>query len=130
MVHNQVTSFESILHDLADQGGFQAVALVSADGLPLAWATAEKNRASRRPFEEDELAAMVSLVRDVIEMAQKRLGMGAVDEVSVVTDEHQRLVCRYFEAGSEALILVLVAPPRQTYRRLTSVAIRAIQRAW
>jgi predicted regulator of Ras-like GTPase activity (Roadblock/LC7/MglB family) len=129
MVDDQATTFDSILQELIAQGSIRAAVLVSADGLPLAAAT-PMNAARPKVFDPDELAAMVSLVRDVVETTQRRLAMSAVDEVSVVAEDRVRLVCRYFTVGSEAMILAVVAPPQQTYRRLTNQAIRAIRDAW
>jgi predicted regulator of Ras-like GTPase activity (Roadblock/LC7/MglB family) len=129
MAENWLAPFEAVVQELVGQGGFQAAVLVSADGLPLSYATCAQDWGAGADA-ADAVSAMLSLVKDVVDMAQTRLGMGAVDEVSVVTEDRKRLACRYFLAGSEAMILAVAASPQHAYRRLTNRAIRTIQRAW
>jgi predicted regulator of Ras-like GTPase activity (Roadblock/LC7/MglB family) len=111
-----------ILRQLNEEGHFQASVLVSAEGLPLSSVSS--------PFDADTMAAMVTLVSKTIERARENIGLGEIDEVSVVQADKIRLICRYFLAGDEELVLVVIAPPYQTYRRLTNRALKQIKRAW
>lgn len=116
------TSLAQILREMTDEGSFKASVLVSSEGLPLSWASS--------PFNTDTMAAMVALVKNSIRPAREKMGLDDVDEVSIVQRDKMRLVCRYFVVGDEELILAVVAPPHQTYRRLTNRAISRITRTW
>lgn len=111
-----------VLREMNDEGHFLASVLVSADGLPVS--------AISSPFDTQQIAAMVTLVRNTIEQARENIGLDEVDEVSVVQADKLRLICRYFVAGQEELVLAAIAPPHRTYRRLTNRAIRRIMLAW
>jgi predicted regulator of Ras-like GTPase activity (Roadblock/LC7/MglB family) len=111
-----------ILVQMNDEGHFKASVLVAAEGLPLSSVTS--------PFDSETIAAMVALVRNTIQQAREQIGLDEVDEVSVVQGDKMRLICRYFVVGEEELVLAVIAPPYQTYRRLTNRAIRDIKRLW
>jgi predicted regulator of Ras-like GTPase activity (Roadblock/LC7/MglB family) len=111
-----------ILRLMNEKGRFKASVLVSTEGLPLSSVSS--------PFDVETMAAMVTLVKSTIERARDNIGLDEIDEVSVVQADRMRLICRYFLAGDEELVLAVVAPPYQTYRRLTNRAIRQIKRAW
>ncbi len=113
---------QRILRRMNEEGRFKASVLVSAEGLPLSSVSS--------PFDVETMAAMVTLVRNTIERARENIGLDKVDEVSVVQADKIRLICRCFLAGEEELVLAVVAPPYQTYRRLTNRALREIQRVW
>ena len=112
---------DGILREMNEDGRFKASVLVSAEGLPISSAFS--------PFDAEMLAAMVTLVRSTVEQARENIGLDEVDEVSVVQADKMRLVCRYFFVGGEELILAVVAPPHQTYRRLTNRALSRIKKA-
>ncbi len=111
-----------ILRFMNEEGRFKAAVLVSAEGLPLSSVSS--------PFDVERMAAMVTLVRSTIERARASIGLDEIDEVSVVQADRMRLICRCFRAGEEELVLAVVAPPYQTYRRLTNRAIKWIRLAW
>ena len=111
-----------VLHGMNEEGHFKASVLVSMEGLPLS--------AASSPFDTEMLAAMVTLVRNTVEQARENIGLDEVDEVSVVQGDKMRLICRYFSVGEEDVILAVIAPPYQTYRRLTNQAIRRISLGW
>jgi predicted regulator of Ras-like GTPase activity (Roadblock/LC7/MglB family) len=115
-------TFARILHDMNEAGSFRASFLVDAQGLPVAAVTSS--------YDTDTASAMAALVRDVIEQVQTRIDLAGADEVTVRDNDKIRLVSRYFTVGGETLILVLVAPPNQSYRRLTNRAIKALRAAW
>ncbi len=113
---------ERILRLMNEEGHFKASVLVSAEGLPLSSVSS--------PFDAETMAAMVSLVRSTIERARQSIGLDEIDEVSVVQADRMRFICRCFRVEEEELVLAVVAPPYQTYRRLTNRAINRIRRAW
>ena len=115
-------TFTRILHDMNETGSFRASFLVDAQGLPVAAVTSS--------YDTDTASAMAALVRNVIEQAQTRIDLAEADEVTVRDNDKIRLVSRYFAVGGETLILVVVAPPYRSYRRLTNRAIKALRAAW
>ena len=117
-------SFQEILDVVNTEGEFALTALTGEDGLPIAAAPAMPT------FDVETVAAMVTLVKDFIEQTRTRLGMDTVDEVSMVISDRSRLVCRYFYAAGHWFILVVIAPPDRTYRRLTTRAIRDLRATW
>jgi hypothetical protein len=48
-------------------------------------------------------------------------------EVAVRGNDKMRLISRYFTIGDETLILVLVAPHNQPYRKLTNQVIKTLK---
>lgn len=116
--------FETILQDINAEGEFVASVLASEDGLPIAAAPTPS------PYDAETIAAMVALVKDFITQAQARIGLAEVDEVSIIVGDRSRLVCRYFTAGTQPFVLTVLAPPNQSYRRLTTRAVREIQATW
>ncbi len=115
-------SLNQLLTELNRQGGFSASVVATGDGLPIA---------SLAPgLDTDTVAAMVAFVRGVVERARGQMGFARVDEVSVVDDDRIRLVCRYFVIADEALILAVVLPANQRYRKLTNQAVKAIKQIW
>lgn len=118
------TPFEEILDEMNTQGHFAASVLTGDDGLPIAVAPASP------PYDAPTVAAMVTLVREFILQTQARLGLPDVDEVSIVISDRSRLVCRYFALDERPFVLAVILPPQQTYRRLTTLAISKIKKAW
>ncbi len=77
------------------------------------------------------MAAMTALLRAVTQRVRHELDMAYVNELSLVCDDRFRLVCRFFETDAgQPLILTLVVPPNQAYRRITNRAITAIKKNW
>ena len=111
-----------ILREMKELGHFKASLLVDMEGLTLSSISS--------PFDNETIAAMVALVKNSIRQAREQIGLDDVDEVSVVQGDKMRLVCRYFVAGGEELILAAIAPPHQTYRQLTNRAIRQVKVMW
>ena len=123
-IQSERSTFEDILTRMNVVGNFMSSVLASEDGLPVAAAPHPS------PYDADTIAAMVTLVKDFIQQTQTRIGLAEVDEVSIVISDRSRLVCRYFTLDQRHLVLAVIAPPQQTYRRLTSAAIREIEKAW
>lgn len=118
----QEVAFARILQDMNKAGNFRASFLVDAQGLPVAAVT--------YGYDADAASAMAVLLRQVIEQAQTRINLAEADEVTIRSSDKMRLVSRYFTLGNETLTLVVIAPPDQPYRRLTSQAIKALQTVW
>jgi hypothetical protein len=70
----------------------------------------------------------VALLRKVSSETREQLGMSALDEVTVRSQDRVRLVCRYLAVGEQGLILVALVPPDCYYRRATNRAIAQIRR--
>ncbi len=115
-------TFTSILKDMNDAGQFNASFLVDAQGLPVAAVTSG--------YDTDTASAMVSMVRNAVVQLQNGINLAEADEVTTRTNDKMRLISRYFKLGEEALILVVIAPPNRSYRKLTSQAIKAFQSTW
>ncbi|MBM3127746.1 MAG: hypothetical protein FJ009_03825 [Chloroflexi bacterium] len=118
------SEFGDILQRMNKDGFFVASVLASEDGLPIASAPTPST------YDADTIAAMVALVKDFIKQTQTRLGLADVDEVSIFVNDRSRLICRYFNAGTQPFVLTVLAPPNQSYRRVTTRAVHEIQAAW
>lgn len=116
--------YDTILAQLNRAGNFTTSVLVSEEGWPIAEASTSSAMDGRT------IAAMMALVRDFVQQTREQLGLGTVDEVSIVIDDRSRMVCRYFTNHNKPFVLVVMAQPGHTYRRLTTQAIREISVAW
>lgn len=116
------TVFEKVLHRMNEAGGFEASVLASGDGLPIANVPSD--------YDFHTIAAMVAVLASVAGETQSRVGLGQLDEVSVLADDRIRLVCRYFTTSEEEFVLGVVVPRNGYYRRATNNAIQEIRRAW
>ncbi|MFQ6001296.1 MAG: roadblock/LC7 domain-containing protein, partial [Anaerolineae bacterium] len=87
------TVFEEVLHRMNEAWGFEASVLASGDGLPIATVPSD--------YDFQTIAAMVAVLASVAGETQSRVGLGQLDEVSVLADDRIRLVCRYFTTGEE-----------------------------
>jgi predicted regulator of Ras-like GTPase activity (Roadblock/LC7/MglB family) len=114
--------FESILYTMNQQGNFEAAVLSVKDGLPLA--------SSPHHYEDEMAAAMVTLLNEAAKKISQALRLPQMDEISIVGDDRTRLVCRYFTVNGSELLLTILTPPDQAYRRVTNQTIQAIKRAW
>ncbi|MBU7033317.1 MAG: DUF2226 domain-containing protein [Theionarchaea archaeon] len=111
---------EAQLKRLNIEGEFLASLVADVQGLPVA--------AMDSDYNNEMIAALSALVRDVSYRAESQLGFKKMDEVSLVDDDKIRLVCRYFQVGENPYILSCLIPANQTYRRLTNTAIREISK--
>lgn len=111
---------EAQLRRLNEEGQFLASLVADVQGLPIAAVNSQYNT--------EMIAALSALVRDVSSRAENQLGFKKMDEVSLVDDDKVRLVCRYFAVGEQTYILSCVVPAYQTYRKLTSTALREVEK--
>ena len=116
----QPTSLKEILCEMNADGRFEVVILASQDGLLIATEPAD--------YDSEVTAATVALLRKVSSETREQLGMAALDEVTIRSNDRVRLVCRYLSVGEQGLILVALVPPDRYYRRATNHAIRQIRR--
>ena len=114
--------FEQTLHTMNSEGAFKASVLSIKDGLPLASSPAH--------YEDETAAAMVTLLNETAKRINHQLRLPQVDEISIVSDDRARLVCRYFTVDGHELLLMVLTPPAQSYRRLTNRAIKKIEQIW
>jgi predicted regulator of Ras-like GTPase activity (Roadblock/LC7/MglB family) len=113
---------EKILHKMNSEGNFKASVLSMRDGLPLA--------SSPPHYEDETAAAMVTLLNETAKRINNQLQLPQVDEISIVGDDRTRLVCRYCTVDGNELLLMILIPPDQAYRRLTNQAMKEIKRSW
>ena len=113
------TRFERTLKTMNQKGHFQSALLATMDGLPIASAPSS--------YDAESSIEMVTLVKQVVNRVYHQLRLAKVDEVSLVSRDGEKMVCRYFAHDGEEFILAIVAPPDQCYRRVTSKAIHDIR---
>lgn len=114
--------FVEILNKMNREGSFDAAVLSLKDGLPLA--------SSPTHYEDETAAAMVTLLNETAKRIRHQLRLPQVNEISIVGDDRTRLVCRYCTVDDNELLLMVLLPPDQAYRRLTNQAIKEIKRIW
>ena len=114
--------WEKALHKMNKEGNFKAAVLSLEDGLPLVSSPAH--------YEDETTAAMVALLSETVKRINRQLHLPQLDEISIVGDDRTRLACRYFTVDDHELLLTVLAPPDQSYRRLTNRAIKEIARIW
>ena len=113
---------EEILYAMNTEGNFEAAMLSMKDGLPLASSPAQ--------YEDDMAAAMVTMLNETVKRINLQLNLPQVDEISIVGDDRTRLICRYFIVDGHELMLTVLTPPDQSYRRVTNKVIKEVERLW
>ena len=112
-------TFDDILMEMNQNGGFARSVLATSEGLTIA---------SAPDSPDNELAsAMVALLQQVGAETQDYLGMTPVDEVTIRTEDHVHLVCRRINSGDDWLTLCVLVPAGKPYRRATNIALRKIR---
>jgi len=114
--------WQKALSKMNQEGDFRAAVLTLEDGLPLASSPAH--------YDDEKAAAMVTLLNGTVKRINHQLRLPRTDEISIVCDDRTRLVCRYFTVDGHELLLMVLAPPDQSYRRLTYQTIKEIKRIW
>ncbi|HEX2980743.1 MAG TPA: roadblock/LC7 domain-containing protein [Anaerolineaceae bacterium] len=118
------TMLQDLLINLNNQGGFSVTVLTDHNGFPIA-------SSARNGSDSDTQAAVVSQVRKVAGQVRDQLGMAAAEEFSMNDVNGKKLICRSFPIGDQEYILAILIPNRdKSYRRLTTLTIRAIQNSW
>jgi predicted regulator of Ras-like GTPase activity (Roadblock/LC7/MglB family) len=111
---------EKVLNRITREGDFRASILSTLDGFSIAAVSSQ--------FDDVVISALSSIVQEASKRAETYIGFKRMDEVSLVDDDKFRLVCREFIADEGHFVLTVVVPPYKTYRRLTNVAIREIEK--
>jgi predicted regulator of Ras-like GTPase activity (Roadblock/LC7/MglB family) len=112
-------SFNDILKEMNLSGGFTRSVLATSEGLPIA---------SAPDSPDNELAsAMVAMLQQVSAETQDHLGLEAVDEVTIRTEDQIHLVCRRINSGTDWLTLCVLVPAGKPYRRATNQGVRRIR---
>ncbi len=112
------------LSSLNERGQFVASVLTDGDGLPIAATTQGESQLA------EMLAAVAPLVERMVQRSNERAGLPAANEVVINNADGSRLVCRFFQARQQMLILACVVPDQAPYRRAMNMAVRAIQTVW
>ena len=117
---NEPLTFDEVLQEMNEEGGFVRSVLATSDGFSIASAPTNPDH---------ELAsAMIALLQQVSVETQDNLGLAPIDEVTIRTSEHSYLVCRRISSGNDSLSLCAIVPPGRAYRRVTNQALRKIRR--
>ncbi len=112
-------ALQAALRELTANEAISLAVLASDDGLLVA------------TVPETELASVAAAVGASLHQLADRLPeKRPVDEVSIVFDDQQRLVCRALPCERADMLLCLVVQPRRAYRRLTNRAMREICATW
>jgi len=118
------TELAQILAEMNEGGGFPIAVVTDRHGFPIASAAGPGQ-------DPDTQSAVVALVQKTASQVQHQLGLAQTDEISMFDTEGRRLVCRPFQANGHSMILAILVPnKKQSYRRLTNVAVNAIRRKW
>lgn len=119
---DELGRLQKVLADMNQAGGFAVSVLADSQGLTVASAAAQDQRAEAQ-------AAAVALVQRTVAQVREQLGMAGTDEITLFDAEGRRLVCRIFGADDRRMILAVMIPHKHlSYRRLTNVAVRALAR--
>jgi predicted regulator of Ras-like GTPase activity (Roadblock/LC7/MglB family) len=122
--HQSGGSVQQLLTRVNKQGHFVASVLTDSDGLPIAAAAPLKSQLA------DMLAAIAPLVQRMVQRSNERAGLSEAYEVVINNADRLRLVCRFFEARQQTLILACLVTEDLAYRRAMNEAAQAIQRIW
>jgi predicted regulator of Ras-like GTPase activity (Roadblock/LC7/MglB family) len=122
MIQRPANPLQQELERLNRDGQFIAAVLTDGDGLPIAAATPSDNQLA------DMLAAIAPLVERLAQRSNERAGFSAAQEVVIDNADRTRLVCRFFEARRQRMILACVVPAPLSFRREMSKTMRALQK--
>ncbi len=116
---NTPLTFVEILNDMNQEGGFSRSVLATSEGLPIA---------STPGNPDSELAsAMVAMLQQAAAETRNQFQMPPIDELTIRTENKLRLICRTIKIDSDLMILGVIVPPGQLYRRVTNKAINRIR---
>lgn len=116
-------TLNEILQEICREGQVITAIVANREGFLIA--------AASQTHDAETAAAMVAYLRDTAQRAQRQLGLSQLDEVTIRDRDRRLLVCRSFTVGEgEELLLVVMVPQQQAYRRLTNIAIQRICDVW
>lgn len=102
-------------------GSYEMVHLFSNEGLPLAEYYHDCT------VDEDRLAELSLLLRNVSEMADVMGRISNIKEMIVEGYNRRKIVFRFFKAFDQQVVLAAVIPPGKSYRGLTNALIKMIE---
>ena len=118
---NTPLTFVEILNDMNQEGGFSRSVLATSEGLPIASAPVNP---------DSELAsAMVAMLQQAASELRNQFQLPQIDEFTIRAVNKLHLICRMIKIDSDMMILGVVVPPGQLYRRVTNKAITRIREA-
>jgi predicted regulator of Ras-like GTPase activity (Roadblock/LC7/MglB family) len=118
---NTPLTFVEILNDMNQEGGFSRSVLATSEGLPIASAPVNP---------DSELAsAMVAVLQQAASETRNQFQLPPIDEFTIRAVNKLHLICRMIRIDSDMMILGVVVPPGQLYRRVTNKAITRIREA-
>ncbi|MCK4489042.1 MAG: roadblock/LC7 domain-containing protein [Anaerolineales bacterium] len=118
---NTPLTFVEILNDMNQEGGFSRSVLATSEGLPIASAPVNP---------DSELAsAMVAVLQQAASETRNQFQLPPIDEFTIRAVNKHHLICRMIKIDSDMMILGVVVPPGQLYRRVTNKAITRIREA-
>ncbi|NOQ40037.1 MAG: hypothetical protein GQ562_06925 [Anaerolineales bacterium] len=113
--------FVEILNDMNQEGGFSRSVLATSEGLPIASAPVNP---------DSELAsAMVAMLQQAASETGDQFQLPPIDEFTIRTENKIHLICKMIKIDSDTMILGVIVPPGQLYRRVTNRAINRIRGA-
>jgi len=121
---NQETIHDQ-LRDINTRAGFVATVVTDGDGLPLIIASQTESADLA-----EMLAAVAPLVHRMVQRSNERAGLSEANEVIINNADRSRLICRFFVAGPQELILACVVPDQIAYRRIMNDAIGLVTKLW
>ena len=120
---NTPLTFVEILNDMNQEGGFSRSVLATSEGLPIASAPAPVNPDS------EMASAMVAMLQQAASETSNQFQLPPIDEFTIRAENKQHLICRTIKIDSDTMILGVIVPPGQLYRRVTNRAITRIRGA-
>jgi len=124
--------WRQILQELVEQNEMWAAVLTDFQGLPFA-AALHPNWRAQKDFEECQhiiniLAAFAPPLLRLSRQMENYVGAFQADEISLRTAQGARIVSRFVPGEpTQQLILTVLVPPYQTYRRAMNQALRQLQ---
>ncbi|MFQ5750712.1 MAG: hypothetical protein ACE5HI_01840 [bacterium] len=113
---------EQKMKEISDHGNYDMVHLFSNEGLPLA------EYFNDRIIEQDSLLELSLLFREIKNMADVMGKISNVKELIVEGYNQRKIVFRFFHAFNQEVVLAIVVPPKKSYRALTNLLVRSIEK--
>jgi predicted regulator of Ras-like GTPase activity (Roadblock/LC7/MglB family) len=117
-------SIHDQLKEINQRSGFTATVLTDGDGLPLVTASQAEGDLA------EMLAAVAPLVQRMVQRSNERAGLSEANEVVINNADRSRLICRFFVARQQMLILACLVPEGVPYRRAMNLTISTVQKIW
>lgn len=112
-----------VLLEMNQEAKFPTATLSGRDGLLVAAHSSNGDNLARQ-------SAVVAKLAEAANLLRSQMALGAPAELSYAGEDGRRLVCRPFSLNGQDLILSVVVPQGQPYRRATSRAIARLRRIW